>query len=194
MINTKITRRTFLKRTAIAISSLMALTGGYSFAIETKLLEVKKQKIILPNLPKSFKGLRIAIFGDLHLGYHLQAEDLVPVVDKVMKQKPDLILFTGDLVDDEQTIISQALPYLSKLQAPLGKFAVLGNHDYTGDQVASGLLQADFTVLQNQHKVIARGQDKLVISGVEDLLMGKPDLDQALRHSPEACTLFVSLS
>jgi predicted MPP superfamily phosphohydrolase len=188
-----ITRRTFLKRSFLSLVGLFTLIGGYSYGVEPRWLEIDKKSIVLPRLPKAFHGLRVAVFGDLHVGYHLDPEDLPAIIDKVMEQKPDLILFTGDFVDDDQTVIPDTIRYLTKLNAPFGKFAVLGNHDYNGDQVALGLKQAGFQVLQNEHHMISKGRDNLVIAGVEDLLMGEPDLLQALEGSPvDTCTLLLS--
>jgi predicted MPP superfamily phosphohydrolase len=172
--------------------SLLPLTAGYSFGIEPRLIEVVNRKIKLSRLSSSFHGTRVVVFGDLHAGFHMEEHHVLHVVDKVMEQKPDLLLFTGDLVDDSQQILPSIIPHLKKLQAPLGKYAVLGNHDYHGGQVVSSLQQSGFHVLQNTHHLIKKGLDTLVIAGIEDMLQGEADLSQALNGVPEACTILLS--
>lgn len=185
-------RRTFLKRATIAMASLVPLTAGYSYGIEPRWIEIETQKIAIARLPTAFEGMRIAVFGDLHFGFHMDEEDLVPAIDKVMEQQPDLILFTGDLVDNDQFEIEKVISHLIRLQAPFGKFAVLGNHDYNGDQVAPTLQKAGFQVLRNAHALIRKEQETLIIVGVEDLLMGKPDLDRALTGALDTCRILLS--
>ncbi|MXQ55442.1 metallophosphoesterase [Shimazuella alba] len=190
--NYYLNRRSFLKWSFIGIASLIPLTAGYSYGIEPRLLEVVERRISLSRLSSSFHGIRVVVFGDLHAGFHMEEHHVRHVVDKIMAQKPDLLLFTGDLVDDSQQIIPSILPHLKKLHAPLGKYAVLGNHDYRGDQVVLGLHQSGFHVLENAHHLIKKGSDTLVIAGVEDMLQGKADLSQALNEVPDACTILLS--
>lgn len=105
-VSTPVSRRQFLKRSSkwllgIGIPLLM---GGYSFAIERNWLEVVEFKISLPRLPQSFQGTRIVHFSDLHVGFFFEPNDLQEIVERINRAKPDLILFTGDLIDKEDTL------------------------------------------------------------------------------------------
>lgn len=191
-MNQHLSRRAFLKRSLFTFLSVIPLTAGYSYGVEPRWIEVTEQRIRLSRLSSVFEGLRVVIFGDLHVGFHINEKDVTHVVSKINALKPDLLLFTGDLVDDRQDVLLPILPHLQKLHAPLGKFAVLGNHDYQGDQIAPKLKYTGFHVLRNTHHVINKGGDRLVVAGVEDMLMGKPDLYQAVEGSPDSCTLLLS--
>lgn len=191
-MNQHLSRRTFLKRSMLTFLSVIPLTAGYSYGIEPRWIEVVEQRIRLSRLPSGFEGIRVAVFGDLHGGFHMNEKDVSQVVSKINALKPDLMLFTGDLVDDRQDVLLPILPYLQKLQAPLGKFAVLGNHDYQGDQIAPKLKHTGFHVLRNTHHAINKGRDRLVVAGVEDMLMGKPDLYQAIKGIADTCTILLS--
>lgn len=191
-MNQHLSRRTFLKRSLFYFLSVIPLTAGYSYGIEPRWIEVVEQRIRLPRLPFVFEGIRVVIFSDLHVGFHMNEKDVSRVVSKINALKPDLLLFTGDLVDDSQDVLFPILPHLQKLYAPFGTFAVLGNHDYQGDQIAPKLKHIGFHVLRNAHHVIKQGQDTLVVAGVEDMLMGKPDLYQAVEGAPDSCTLLLS--
>ncbi|MCH5584504.1 metallophosphoesterase [Shimazuella sp. AN120528] len=191
-MNQHLSRRAFLKRALFGFLSLIPLTAGYSYGIEPRWLEVSEKFIRLPRLASAFEGMRVVVFGDLHVGFHMNEDDVSHVVTKVNSLKPDLLLFTGDLVDDKQDVLFPILPHLQKLHAPLGKFAVLGNHDYQGDLVTPNFEHIGFHVLRNRHHLIRKGQDTLVIAGVEDMLMGKPSLNQAIEGAPDTCTLLLS--
>jgi predicted MPP superfamily phosphohydrolase len=188
----QLSRRTFLKRSLIGLASLIPLTAGYSYGVEPRWIEVVEWKIHLSNLPKVFEGIQIVVFGDLHVGFHMDETDVSRVVEKINQLEPEILFFTGDFVDGKQEVISPVLPHLAKLDALHGKFAVLGNHDYDDDLITPSLTEAGFHVLRNSHYIIKKGKDSLVIAGVEDFLMGNPDLNQALAAAPSTCTLLLS--
>jgi hypothetical protein len=94
-------------------------------------LKVQRESIVLPALPESFHGLRIAQLSDIHLaGFYNRPGFIRQVVAQVNQLEPDLILFTGDLVHNFAEETEPFVEILNGLKAPLGKFAVLGNHDY----------------------------------------------------------------
>ncbi|MDA5106982.1 metallophosphoesterase [Brevibacillus thermoruber] len=131
-----------------------ALCGAYGYGWERHQLEVVSLPVSLPDWPQALKGVRMVHFSDTHLGPYWGIEELRRVVDLINREKPDLICFTGDLVDKSTRLLSAAVPVLRALQAPLGKFAVLGNHDWRFGQQAvihQALLDAEFQVLNNRH-------------------------------------------
>ncbi|WP_134683190.1 metallophosphoesterase [Brevibacillus migulae] len=162
--------------------------GIFAFFPERDRLEVHEMKLSLPRLPHSFEGFRICHFTDLHVGHYLDEVGLTRLVETITSCEPDLICFTGDLVDKDVNSLEEAMPFLQNLKAPAGKFAVLGNHDYRTDAMAviQAWKQAGFCVLRNQHAAVSRAKERLYILGVDDVLYGDPQLEEALEGIPEA--------
>lgn len=88
------------------------------------------QNMYLPNLPKAFDGLRIGQISDIHSGSFYNKKAVLGGVEMLLKEKPDLIFFTGDLVNGEASEMTDYQDIFSKVKAPLGVFSTLGNHDY----------------------------------------------------------------
>ena len=97
--------------------------------------QVKRTKLSYPNLPPSFKGLKVAHISDIHSGSFTNKKAVMRGVEKIMNEKPDLILFTGDLVNYVAEEMDDYMDVFDKLQAPMGIYSTLGNHDY-GDYVS----------------------------------------------------------
>lgn len=186
-------RRTFLKKSLHVTLGLMGtagLSGVYSHLIEPYWIEVKQVKVAIPKLPASFNSFRIVHISDLHLGFHSKPELLTELAEQVRQAKPDLICFTGDLLDQSTAYMPEAIAFLSKLsklQAPFGQYAVLGNHDAFGNRraVTKGLSKAGFHLLDNQHVALTKGSAHLYIAGVDDPMVGHPNIDQALQGIPD---------
>ncbi len=123
-------RSDFIIKSGILLSGipLLAMTRGFISNLYD--YQIKHVDLILPNLPKSFEGITIAQISDVHAGslYNLNAVERG--VGLLLAQKPDIIFFTGDLVNDFAREMEDYLPVFAKLKAPLGIFSVLGNHDY----------------------------------------------------------------
>ena len=147
---------------------------------------------IKPNhLPKAFKGLRIVHISDLHLGsFNHRFHILNRAVSKINHLKPDLIFFTGDLVNNYAWELRGWSRVFRKLSATMGKYAVLGNHDY-GDYsewdtkkekqdnfnaIKTFYKDNDFNLLLNQSDIIEKNDDKIAIIGVEN--WGNPPFKQ----------------
>lgn len=177
-------RRQFLKKSAqitFALLGTASLSGAYSRWIEPYWIEVNHVNITLSTLPPAFNHFRIVHFSDLHHGFHSKPEHLSELVEQVGYLQPELICFTGDLLDRSTEYLSDAVSLFSQLQAPFGQYAVLGNHDAYGTRkaVTKGLPQAGFHILNNEHVVLTKGDDRLYIAGVDDPWVGKPDIDQS---------------
>jgi len=194
---TTITRKSFLQQAMLLTGRLVglgALTGLYGYGWERKWIEVTRTPIVVPGMPKPFHGMKLAHFSDLHLGHYCEPEDVQRVVDLIMQEKPDMICFTGDLVDESTRLVAAAVPILRQLQAPLGKFAVLGNHDYrTFEQqvVREAWSSAGFEVLDNRHVRLERQGSRLYVAGVDDVLVGEPDLRRAVSGIPSEETVIL---
>lgn len=96
-----------------------------------------------------------------------------------------MICFTGDMVDSDAEDLSDSVALLAELTAPLGKYAIFGNHDYKNTELLTRLLtNAGFVVLRNQSYVISRGGERIAVAGLEDMLKGSPDPAAALKDIP----------
>lgn len=183
-----INRRKFLKRGIRLAAALIAVPAsgfGYARWVEPGWLETVNLDVKLPRLPQAWDGMRIIQFSDLHLGFHLHAKDLPPLVETINRLQPGLICFTGDLLDHpiNWTERAAAAKALAELHAPYGKYAVLGNHDGRPEDVESMLSEAGFRVLRNGLARLEHPDGAFCIAGVEDSIKGIPDLAGALQGS-----------
>lgn len=179
---TPIPRSEFLNKTAIIAASvpLTALTMGIISGAHD--YRVVRRMIYLPNLPKAFDGLRIGQISDIHAGTLFNRTAIQGGVDLLLAEKPDLIFFTGDLVNYYSREIKPYISLFGRLRAPLGVFSITGNHDY-GDYVwwpSAEAKQENFQLLQaahremgyrlllNENQMIQVGNEPLAILGTEN--------------------------
>ncbi|PYE48241.1 metallophosphoesterase [Paenibacillus barcinonensis] len=175
-------RRSFQLRKMIMTLGASVLTLGYALW-EPRRLQISDIHLQLPSFPASFNGLRIVHFSDAHLGFHTGVKELSRLAVRIKEQQPDLICFTGDMVERQAAPMRECVPVLASMTAKYGKFAVLGNHDYRGRQqqeVKNMFRQAGFTLLCNQHVVIEKDGDQLAVTGLDDALTGRPDPEKAV--------------
>lgn len=186
-------RRAFLKRTTGFLISLIGLTGGthyYSKEIEPSSLHIQKETIQSAKLTNAFHNKKIVQFSDTHLGFNYTVKDLKKLVKQINELAPDIIVFTGDLIDDPKQVNDteekKIIQALQPLHAPKGKYWIYGNHDHGGygtEKVFDIMTQAEFTLLQNSYTVIEENNEKLIIAGIDDLMLGKPNLSAALHQT-----------
>lgn len=181
----RMTRRQFLTRGAAAVAGATLLTGGYAWQGEPNWLEITRRELPLKELPSAFAGTRLVHFSDVHLGFNKDAHDLAKLVQHIKEEKPDIICFTGDIVDSYAEDLTGSVSILAELQAPLGKYAILGNHDYKNTELLTRLLAtAGFRVLRNQSYLVKQGGAVIAVAGLEDMLHGKPDPAAAIKGIP----------
>lgn len=125
-------RRRFLKKAALATAGTALLAGGYASLWVPDHLEITRFTLSLSRLPTAFDGIRFVHFSDVHLGFHMDEQDLRELADRIAGLEPDLLCFTGDIVDDYAISMKAAVPVMASMHATLGKFSILGNHDYRG--------------------------------------------------------------
>ncbi len=143
----KISRSVFLSWLGLALGSTLFGSLLYGFSNKYK-YQIKNISLDFDNLPKAFKGLKIVHISDIHSGSFRDTKAVEHGVDLILQQNADLILFTGDLVNDRHTEILEYIPVFNKLKAPLGVYSILGNHDY-GDYVKWETDEAKKENLQN---------------------------------------------
>lgn len=159
---------------AIPFSSLLfgMISGPYDFT-------VRRLKLSAPRLPGNFNGLKILQISDLHIGSWKSEKPLKRALKLILEQKADLILFTGDLVNDVANETDQYLEILSQIKAPLGVYSILGNHDY-GDYVnwpSRNAKMENLEKLKNVYKKIGwklllNEHDKITVNGEELAILG----------------------
>lgn len=190
----KVTRRSFLKKTAGTVLTLTGLgSGGYYYAgqIEPKQLQINHFIIRKNAIPASFHDFKIVQFSDTHLGFQYDLIQLSSLVEKINQQKPDIIFFTGDLMDEPNRYAegNQIISILKNLHAPFGKFSIYGNHDHGGygSEIYKSIMdQSGFTLLQNSHKKVKLlDNSSIYIIGIDDAMLGRPDIQEAIFSVPE---------
>lgn len=157
-----IPRSAFLNWLGLGVSSTLFFSLLYGFGNKYKYQLVHK-KVTIQNLPAAFKGFKIVHISDIHSGSLKEALAVQKGIDLIQKQNPDLILFTGDLVNDRATEMQEWTAVFGQLSAPKGVFSTLGNHDY-GDYVQWPTLQAKEANLQALKEVHASMGWKLLMN------------------------------
>lgn len=165
---------------------IVVLIVLYSRYVGTSGLVTREYTIYEDNLPISYNGLKIVHFSDLHYGSVINNTRLTKIVDEINLINPDIVLFTGDLLNNDtyrEIYKDKILLLLSKINAKYGKYAILGNHDYdkNTDIVKEILTKSGFNILINNYDVISnKNNDKIFIGGFDDYLLANPDIDKTL--------------
>jgi len=201
-----ISRNEFLSKAALAVGAVPAATFAFGIISGAHDYRVEKISLKIPNLPKAFKGMRIAQVSDIHTGSFFNKTAVKGGVEMMMREKADVIFFTGDLVNNEAKEVKDYFEIFSKLKAPLGVFSTLGNHDY-GDYVRwnspaakkqnlKDLMKAHelmgYDLLMDEHRFIEESGEKLAIIGVQNIGIGRfpwyGNLGKAYAGTEEAST------
>ncbi len=175
-------RGKFLRTVGLATGGIFLsglIIGAVKWAYDFK---VRRVPIRFPHLPSAFDALRIVQISDLHLGSWISKEPLKEAVDIINDLEPDLVLFTGDLVNFTTEEAVKFKDILSEIKARQGVYAVLGNHDY-GDYVNwnseeekqqnmeelySYFRDLGWILLLNENRILGTGSEQIAIIGVEN--------------------------
>lgn len=176
-----ISRSVFLSWAGMVLGG--GLFGSFIYGFGNKYrYQIKRVRLTYDNLPAAFKGLKIVHISDIHSGSFNDKAAVQRGVHKVMKEQPDLILFTGDLVNNVATEMADYMDVFNQLKAPMGVYSTLGNHDY-GDYVqweseeakTANLEQLKdihaalgWRLLMNEHVVLEKDTDKIALLGIEN--------------------------
>jgi hypothetical protein len=167
--NTNLTRREFIKK-GVAIFPLLTITTSSIGIFEGfSPTNFKKVNLSYKNLPESFNGLKIAQISDLHLGFFVRINDLKKITKKLDKLNLDLLLITGDFVDD-YIILDEAIELVKNVKTKYGIYASIGNHEYFRgiEPVIKAFKKAEIPLLINDNVSIEINSEKLFIGGVDD--------------------------
>jgi hypothetical protein len=177
-----ISRSEFLAKTGIMVAAAPIVSMSWGIISGAHDYRIRRLKLPIQNLAKELQGLKIAQLSDIHSGSFWNKTAVKGGVDMLLAEKADLILFTGDLVNNKAEEMNEWISVFGKIKAPLGVYASMGNHDY-GDYVrwpsekAKQQNQEDFKLvhkllgwelLNNENRVVKVGGEKLGIIGVEN--------------------------
>ena len=191
-----ITRRAFTTGLAASAAGLALYANGFA----RHLIEHTRRTFYLRNLPPAFDGFRIVQFSDIHLEEYSEEFFLRDVIAKVNALHADLVLVTGDFisrgplpVDVPLAASARCAALLSTLTCPQ-RFGVLGNHDAAvGPHVIRAHLEASgLPILVNQHVRIERGNQHIVLGGIDDFSEGIPNLSLAVPEKPEGPVILMA--
>lgn len=144
--------------------------------------QVKRVKLSYPNLPDGFRGTRIVHISDIHSGSFSDKAGVEKGIEKILQEKPDIILFTGDLVNNLASEMDDYKELFGRLHAPMGVYSTLGNHDYgeyvnwdSPEQKAANLEQLKqvhaemgWRLLMNEHVALAKNGQEIALLGIEN--------------------------
>lgn len=209
-------RLRWLTKSGIALAALLFAAMWWGALINRFRIDVRTVEVPVENLPEAFDGFTIAQFSDLHTGtFGTDTTFVADIVDRINSLHADVIVFTGDIVNRRSDEMRPFISTLSRLDAPMGVYAILGNHDY-GDyldwpspahkEANMKMLRSQFRrtpmrLLLNETQWLRRGNDSIALIGVENigdppfsiygsLAKAYPTLDDAntkilLTHNPQ---------
>jgi uncharacterized protein len=181
-----ISRSDFLVKTALAAGTLPLVAFSWGIISGAHDYRIRRVTLRLKNLPRSFDGLTVAQLSDIHSGSFFNKVAVKGGVDMLLREKPDLVFFTGDLVNSRADEVTDYLDIFDKVRAPLGVFSTLGNHDYGAyvqwpsreaqRQNVQNVVKAHklmgWNPLMDENHILTENGDKLAIIGVQNLGFG----------------------
>ncbi|MFT3680949.1 MAG: metallophosphoesterase [Ferruginibacter sp.] len=177
-----ISRSVFLSWLGLAAGGGLFSSLVYGFSNKYK-YDIKKLQLSFENLPKAFKGVKILHISDIHSGSFTDKKAVHHGINEIMQQKADIILFTGDLVNDMAIEMDDYAEIFSQLKAPMGVYSTLGNHDYgdykrwpidgvSKEQNLENLKQVHhnmgWRLLMNEHVVLEKDGEQIALLGIEN--------------------------
>jgi len=183
----KMPRSKFLARSAVVAATLPVVTMSFGIVKGAYDYRIRKRRVYLPNLPKGFEGVKVAQLSDIHSGSFFDKTAVQGGIDLLLNEKPDMVFFTGDLVNNETKEVKEYMDIFSKVKADLGVYSTLGNHDY-GDyrswpsQAAKRNNLEDmikvhermgWNLMMNENQSIKVGTEQISVIGVENWGAGR---------------------
>ncbi|HUH17739.1 metallophosphoesterase [Albibacterium sp.] len=201
----KISRSDFLAKSGIVLAAVPFTTLSWGIVSGAYDYRIRRQKLYLPNLPKAFHGMKIGQISDIHSGSFYNKTAVQGGVDMLLAEKPDVIFFTGDLVNNLASELKDYKDIFSKVKAPLGVYSILGNHDYGEyhfglepsaakarnlELLKQSHHEMDWDLLLNENRKIKVDNEEIGIIGIENWGAGfrfpkYGDLDKALKGSED---------
>mgnify|MGYP005990394271 CR=1 FL=1 len=191
-------RRKFVSQLALGLAAIPFAGFIYGIIKGRYNYKVLKYQLAFKDLPEAFDGFTITQISDIHSGSFNNEEKIQYGVDMINEQKSDVILFTGDLVNNKADEMDNWISMFGKLEAPVGKYSILGNHDYgdyidweTEDDKKKNFQDVKdvhpkigFELLCNEHRYIEKDGQRIALVGVENWGKGfkkEGDLEKAIK-------------
>ena len=201
-----ISRSEFMMKAALIAASVPAVALTWGIISGAHDYHIRRIRLVVKNLPKAFHGMTIAQISDIHTGSFFNRTAVKGGVEMLLKEKADMVFFTGDLVNDRANEVRDYINIFDKIKAPFGVFSTLGNHDYgvykrwsspqAETQNMNDLKQAHkvmgYDLLIDEHRIITLGGEKLAIIGVgnisatESIFYEKGNLGKARKGTEDA--------
>ncbi len=181
-----IPRSEFLSKVALVAGAVPLVGFSYGILSGAHDYRVRRVKLALKNLPSGFNGMTIAQISDVHSGSFFNKTAVRGGVDLLLKQKPDIVFFTGDLVNSTADEVNSYIDVFNKVKAPMGVYSTLGNHDYgtyvqwpsalAKQQNLNNLMAAHkllgWNLMMDENTVLEQNGDKIALIGVQNLGFG----------------------
>lgn len=182
VISEGISRSDFLMKTALAVGGTTVAGFAYGIVSGAHDYRIRRITVSLKNLPKAFDGIKIGQMSDIHSGSFFNRTAVKGGVEMLMKEKPDMVFFTGDLVNNTADEVKSYIDIFDKVKAPLGVYSTLGNHDY-GDyyqwptaeakrQNLKDLIKAHkllgWDLLMDENRFIKIGNEHIAVLGIQN--------------------------
>ncbi len=155
----------FLIKTILFITIFFTLFYAHTTYVSTVKIGVREYRIKNEKISDSLSGLKIIQFSDLHFGSTMFNDDVLKIQKMINIRKPDIVVFTGDLIDKKYKLNSQEqeklIKYLKGIDASLGKYAILGDED--NEMISTIFNQSDFIVLRNEHDLIYKDDNNSIL-------------------------------
>lgn len=191
-------KKNYFRKIFLLFILIIAGTFLYGRFVETRGLIIKEYKIINNKLPESFNGFKIVHFSDVHYGTTIFKDELTTLVNKINELKPDVIIFTGDLIDYNYQLKEEekndVINILSKLDSAIDKYEIKGNHDQNNNYL-SIIKNAGFKNLNNTNELLYyKGNTPIRLVGLDDYLEGTINIDEAFKYEiePDYYTIFLA--
>ncbi|MEQ9376000.1 MAG: metallophosphoesterase [Imperialibacter sp.] len=178
-----ITRSEFLMKASLMAAAIPATALTWGIVSGAHDYRLRRVRLVLNNLPRAFEGMTIGQISDIHTGSFFNKTAAKGGVEMLLKEKPDMVFFTGDLVNDRAWEVKDYLGIFDKVKAPMGVFSTLGNHDYGAylkfpdqqarqqnlDDIRHAHKLMGYDLLVDENRIITLGGEKLAIIGVENI-------------------------
>ena len=168
-------RELLAKGVAAATGAVGLVASGAALRSGLAEVELKEVGVKLPRLPPALSGLSVVQFSDVHVGPLLQTKFIESLVEQANRQKPDLVVITGDLVDGSLAELREHVQALGRLKSRFGTYFVTGNHEYYSgvDDWLPELRRLGIRVLRNERVVLGDAAASIDLAGVDDSSAGR---------------------
>ena len=199
-----IPRSEFIIKAGTLVAALPLASLTYGVVSSAYDYRIKRKTLFLPNLPKAFDGITLGQLSDIHSGSFYDKKAVLGGVEMLLKEKPELVFFTGDLVNNLASEMRDYQDIFSKVKAPLGVYSILGNHDYgdyffgKGGSTAKSKNLADVKVthknmgwdlLLNENRRIKIEGEEIAVLGIENWGVGRfakyGQMDKAIKNTDD---------